>query len=331
MQIVHIDIVSSWVVLGVCLGYGIACWLVGAFRSEPPANWLDQRILWLLTQMESDPAKWPGGEAPREALREIRAKIQKPWILLSVSEVQSSWRYVHGVEDDHIPLLPADAIAAQLETARTRLASIPGAEAKGIVARIDAMLKPAPADPTKPPPAGADEKEKARLKRARLLQEAQTFRHNYNDTNYENLAGILGKAVWLTWVALALVVALGVIFDRETFFLLGAAGALISRLSRVLERKPNADDYGAEWSTLLLAPAAGALAGWIGVALLVALAGDPFNVVTDSLAKPWDDALAPLGLAVAFVFGFSERLFNRLLGTAQATIGQQLPAEEGTS
>jgi hypothetical protein len=310
------DLVSSWMVLSVCLGYGIAAWVVQMFRVVPPRDWLRQRIWFLKAQIASD--KWRIGTDGECDLAEVEKGVSKFWLVVPVSRVQAGWRNVHGLEDKRVLELPPELVDEQLETARTRLKTIPGAASASFVKRIDAGLKP------HVPPHSHQE-------RAALLREAEIFRHNYNDTNYENIANVLGKAVWLTWLALGIVVALAALFDRESYFLLGAAGGLISRLTRVLRRRPEASDYGAEWSTLILSPAAGALVGWVGVAIGVALANDPFNVLSDHFAKPWDDATAPLGLALAFLFGFSERLFDRLLGVAVSQAGGELPKNIGNA
>lgn len=307
------DLVSSWVVLLVCLGYGIAAWVVQMYRVVPPRDWLRQRIWYLKAQIASD--DWAVGADGERDLAKVEKGVSKLWLVVPVSRVQAGWRNVHGLEDKHVLELPPKLVDEQLETARMRLKTIPGEASASFVKRIDAALKP------HVPPHSHQE-------RAALLREAEIFRHNYNDTNYENLANLLGKAVWLTWLALGIVVALAALFDRESYFLLGAAGGLISRLTRVLRQRPEASDYGAEWSTLILSPAAGGLAGWVGVAIAVALADEPFNVLSDHFAQPWDDAAAPLGLALAFLFGFSERLFERLLDVAVRQAGGEFPKND---
>ena len=148
--------------------------------------------------------------------------------------------------------------------------------------------------------------------RRALLREASMFRHNYADSKYEDNAGLLGKALFLTLIALAIAVALAATFDRESWLLLGAAGGLISRLSRVARRRPSPSDYGAEWSSLILSPAGGAVAGWVGVLIMVTLSNPPFDAVSNEFSELWDDPKKPLGLVLAFAFGFSERLFSRL-------------------
>jgi hypothetical protein len=276
-----------------------------------PRDWLQERIWYLIALIDSE--RWPKAAADKIALQQVQTKIARSWLRLPLSSVQAGWRNVHGFEDQHILELSAERVDAQLRTAQTRLATGHGTEGAVYVERIKTAL-----DPKSPLPNPA---------KVALLREAEIFRHNRSDSKYEDLANLLGKAVWLTVIALAIAVGLAVFFDRESFLLLGAAGGLISRLTRVLQRRPTASDYGAEWSTLILSPVAGALAGWIGVAITAALAKEPFSILTDKFAKPWDDATLPLGLLVAFVFGFSERLFNRLLDVAQTQVGGQLPQE----
>lgn len=301
------SLVDSWVVLVACLGYGIAAWLVQMYRVAPPRDWLLERIWFVRSQLAS--GRWGLGDAVDAELARVEAGVSKRWLFLPLSRVQAGWRNVHGVEDLHVLELGPALVDQALATAAKRMAAIPGPLAEDFGKRIDAALK------TGAPPDA----------RAALLREVEIFRHDTNDSTYENLANLLSKAVWLTWASLALVAALGGLFDRESFFLLGAAGGLISRLTRMLGQRVKASDYGAEWSTLVLSPAAGAVMGWVGVAVVTALAGDPFNVFATTFAKPWDDPTAPLGLVLAFAFGFSERLFDRLLGVAVGRIGAKLP------
>jgi hypothetical protein len=272
-----------------------------------------ERILFLEARTKKD--NHPTWEAD---LHEIKARIDRGWVRVPSSMVQAGWRNVHEVSAELV-LTDSDALVYErLASACSQLKGIPGERAKDLVKRIEGALAEEPT---------ADEGGRSSNRRE-LLREADLFRHDTNDRNYEDLAGLLGKAVWLTLVALAIVVGLAVLFDRESYFLFGAAGALISRLSRVLKRRPSASDWGAEWSTLVLSPAAGAVAGWMGVLVTSVLAREPFGVLSDHFIGPWNNASQPLGFAVAFVFGFSERLFNRLLGTAVTQVGGALPKEE---
>jgi hypothetical protein len=63
---------------------------------------------------------------------------------------------------------------------------------------------------------------------------------------------------------------------------------------------------------------------------LSVLAGDPFNVLSDNFDHLWDDATDPLALLIAFIFGFSERLFNQVLSLAESQVGGVLPVEKAS-
>ena len=303
------DLVCGVAVLSVCVSYGAATSLLWLYQVATPRDWLLERLKDLHVRIDTE-QPWAAGRGAQRNLALLRTSIAKPWVLVPTSRVQAGWRHVHSLEDAHVLELPEHVVDEGLAMARTRLDGLSNPVAQGLVKSIN------------------EAKGKSLDRKRAVLRNAEIFRHDRNDTTYEDLAGLLAKAVWLTLGALALVVTLAFLFDRESYFLLGAAGALISRLTRVLERRPSASDYGAAFSTLILSPAAGALAGWVGVLTAVVLADDPFNVLDDRFNELWDDATEPLGLFVAFVFGFSERLFNRLLGVAEGQIGRQLPEGE---
>lgn len=293
---------SDITVLWICLGYALAVLLVWRYQVAAPRDWL-------LARIEQDKLRIPKG---KDSLEDLQKKIAKPWPFVRASRVQAGWRLVHALEDDRE--LATDRVDEELRTALSRLSRRSTPESESLKKRIGKAL---------------ESTSSLDLKRA-VFREAKEFLHDESDRRYEDLAGLLIKAVWLTVVTLALIVALAVPFDRESFFLLGATGALISRLTRVLMRRPSASDYGAEWSTLILSPAGGALAGWIGVLIAVTLAGSPFDVLDDRFGEMWDDASDTLGLFVAFVSGFSERFFNRLLGTAESQVTGALPQNAST-
>lgn len=333
---------SDSLVIAVCVAYGIAAWLVQMARVMPPRDWLLERIdAFRVTIADAD---WVNRDAVERDLASVEASLARgkwlPWFRVPISSVQAGWRNIHGLEDDYLLGLSAPLVEERLRTALTRLSGMSGDAAKAMAARVENVLAPPPgerrleaareavarlAGPEAARTIGRVEETfsgTTQLERRRaVLREAEVFRHGVNDSNYEDRAALLGKAVWLTAAALGFVVLIALAFDRETYFLLGAAGALISRLTRVLERRPSASDYGAEWSTLLLTPAAGALAGWVTVLLTGVLAEAPFDVLDDRFGAAWDDVANRLGLVVAFFGGFSERLFNRLLGYADQQVG----------
>jgi hypothetical protein len=98
---------------------------------------------------------------------------------------------------------------------------------------------------------------------------------------------------------------------------------------RALRREELPLDYGASWTTLFLSPLFGALAAWFGVALItlatqpsVNLLGDAFRLVE------WNTPTAPATLAVAFLLGFSERLFDAVVGAVERHAEGTRAAEE---
>ena len=295
----------------ICAAYGVAVWVVQMYRVAPPRDWLLERIQWLRAQISAD--KLPSGGLDTAALAvldEVEKSVDKTWLFLRVPKVQCGWRFVHGVEDRRLLNLSDSALLTErLKTSRARLALVRGAVAGSFTTRLQDVSRM------------TDDAKRA------LLYEAESYRHEESTARYEDLANLLGKAVWLTWVALGAVVALATLFGHESYFLFGAAGGLMSRLTRVLRRKPSASDYGAEWSTLILSPVFGALAGWLGVAVAVTLASEPFNVLGTLFASLWSNTGALLGLTLALALGFSERLFERLLGVAEKQIATGMPSE----
>jgi hypothetical protein len=158
------------------------------------------------------------------------------------------------------------------------------------------------------------------------------------DTAYEEAAEVYRKTLWLALIGAVAIIALGAAVDQgHVFFLVGAVGGLMSRLTRILSRRPRANDYGASWSTLILAPIAGGLAGWLGVVLTEALASPDFGVLDTttfegifSNSDGLTGSAATVALAVSFIFGFSERLINRAATAAEERVVPKLPTSEAT-
>ena len=149
-----------------------------------------------------------------------------------------------------------------------------------------------------------------------LLSEALGVIYDRRDTDFASLLSWHNKTIWLIECGLLLILALAATLDHSVFFLLGATGGLLSRLSRSLYRADVQTDYGASWTTLFLSPVVGAMAGWAGM-LIASLAvnlgvlGSLFKSIT------WENPYAELAMAFAFVLGFSERLFDTILSQLQ--------------
>ena len=154
-----------------------------------------------------------------------------------------------------------------------------------------------------------------------LLSEALGLIDDRTDTDYATLVSWNNKTVWLLGCALFFIVLLAATLQNALFFLVGAAGGLLSRLSRTLYRDDVPTDYGASWATLFLSPAVGALAGWFGILLVIL--GVQLQVLGPVLAVSWCNRYSAVALALAFLLGFSERLFDGILNQLQGKILSQ--------
>ena len=261
------------------------------------------------------------------------------------ADILAGWRSLHAQQVDSVESLGIADLRVQL---RARAADLPpeGNQDLRAAARDTARTlqsNPAPAArpavrrgvrarrlAAVPPRAGAEEEARA------TLREVLAVVFDSRDTAYEEAAEVYRKTLWLALIGAVAIVALGAAVDQgHIFFLVGAVGGLMSRLTRILSRRPRANDYGASWSTLILAPIAGGLAGWLGVVLTEALASPDFGVLDTTTFKGIfsnSDGLtgsaATVALAVSFIFGFSERLINRAATAAEERVVPKLPTSE---
>jgi hypothetical protein len=152
--------------------------------------------------------------------------------------------------------------------------------------------------------------------------------YNARDTKFTNLATQQNKVTWLVFTGLVIMAAL-VSQGYQDLLLAGAVGGILSRLQRELQRRDVPSDYGLSWSVLFLSPVSGALSAWAGLLLLQAL--QRFNIVDLAQLLPADAVLtSPSGpiLGVAILFGFSERLLDRLVRQAEDQIASKPHAEK---
>lgn len=127
------------------------------------------------------------------------------------------------------------------------------------------------------------------------------------------------------YAGLAFVSVLVVVAGHAELFLAGAVGGLLSWLARVIGGRPLPNDYGASWGPLVLSPVAGALAGWLGVLVLGGLSDGGLSILAPSLKVSWTSDPGGQELGLAFLFGFSERLFT---STVASTTERLLPPSE---
>jgi Abnormal spindle-like microcephaly-assoc'd, ASPM-SPD-2-Hydin len=210
----------------------------------------------------------------------------------------TGWGYLHEAEIQMAQFLREATVTARLESTEQRLRLMNDAPSLALANEIHEALTGSPA---------------ADLARRRaLLAEAFSANYQREDITYTDLISWQNKASWLVGCGLGLILVLsGVVRHHSIIFLVGGLGGLLSRLSRSLDRKDVPTDYGASWTTLFLSPVAGALGAWAGI-LLSGLAVQ-LNILGPAFNTDWTDPSQPMALAIALVFGFSERLFDSVL------------------
>jgi hypothetical protein len=235
----------------------------------------------------------------------------------------TGWGYVHEAEIQMTQFLPDSTVTARLESAEQELRVTNDAKSLALANAIHQAL-------TSDPPAGLS-------RRQALLAEALSVKYDREDNSFADLVSWQNKTSWLVGCGLVLTLVLtGAIHHHSILFLVGGTGGLLSRMSRSLERKQVPTDYGASWTTLFLSPVAGAIGAWAGI-LLSDLAKQ-VNVLGTAFAADWTEPCRPTTLAIALVFGFSERILDGVLdklaektGSSQTTATNPQPPQKTTS
>lgn len=144
------------------------------------------------------------------------------------------------------------------------------------------------------------------------------------------------KVLWITVSGLILLVLLAVFLQNGELMIVGAAGAYLSRLTRIIRRADaQPEDVSSYWTNLLLGPLLGALAAYGGVLLLTVfnqleLAGSALSGVNFDLSA--DGVNITLTLSIAFAFGITEGLVNRIAGGVDTALtGKPDPSDISSS
>jgi hypothetical protein len=270
-------------------------WLRHRRGLEPPSDPEVRRILRRAAQRAAAPLIWNGS-------RDLVA-----------------WNLMHRVEASHSSKLTGAQLVAALMKAQSALEDLPEAKRIYWSRVVHDQLEGCP---------GGRLRDEAVAQA--ILHNLLTELYNARDTKFTNLATQQNKVTWLVFTGLAIMGAL-VSQGYEDLLLAGAVGGILSRLQRELQRRDVPSDYGLSWSVLFLSPVSGALSAWSGLLLLQAL--QKFNVMELSSLLPGDaDLTAPAGalLGVAILFGFSERLLDRLVRQAEDEIASK-PAASSTA
>lgn len=323
-------------VLFLCLLYWAAMVIVRWNRvARPTRELLKAEINSVQAELDTASANKPGIGAARITglLTDARTLIDnasEPWVkrmanflFWSRGQEITGWGYVHEAETQMTSFLPDETVMARLETNEQQLRIANDAPSLALANAIHEELTATSSD--KP-------------RRKALLAEALNANYERDDNTFADLVSWQNKTSWLVACGLVLILVLtGAISHHSILFLVGATGGLLSRLSRSLDRKDVPTDYGASWTTLFLSPVAGALGAWAGI-LLSGLAVK-LNVLGSIFQVDWSAApCQQTTLAIALVFGFSERLLDSVLdklvekaGTTQATATNPQPPQKTTS
>jgi hypothetical protein len=217
----------------------------------------------------------------------------------------AAWTRVREVQRQLINLWPSDVterLRARLQVAEQTLRADASPSAQALAALIAQSL-------------ASESPAQDRWKQ--LLLEALNFIYTKREEDFGALTIWQSKAAWLALIACTFIVATVAAQGGGMLFLAGAVGGYMSRLARALQAKDIPTDYGASWNTLFLSPLLGALAGFFGVLLLQGLGSSGLLQglgLADTGAKPNLAQASTLTLAaLAFILGFSERLFNSLI------------------
>jgi hypothetical protein len=263
-----------------------------------------ERLAALKAMVKSLSDEWAEGPAKRTSIMEV--------FYWSRGRENATWVVIHEVERQLAAYLaPPAQIDAYLIWADAELRSTnrPSALPLADAIRTSLALPAAPND---------HERHQREEMRKALLGRAVATIYADRDASFSTLMEWQNKAGWLILAALIIIGFLTVAAGHGTLFLAGAAGGFLGRLMRALKREDVPLDYGASWTTLFLSPLLGALAGWFGVAMIT-LAADPhLNLLGDAFRLvQWGHPTAPATLAIAFLLGFSERLFDSIVGAIE--------------
>jgi hypothetical protein len=128
---VKTDLVCSVAVLSICVGYGVAAWLLWRYQVAAPRDWLLARLNDTHVRIDTE-KPWAAGPGAQDNLKWLGEWIDKRRIFLPPSRVQSVWRHVHSIEDAHVLELPDHVVDERLSMARYPPGRAPsGSRSKG--------------------------------------------------------------------------------------------------------------------------------------------------------------------------------------------------------
>jgi len=148
------------------------------------------------------------------------------------------------VEELLVLEMPRERVVARLTSAGDLLAG--DAKRRALAERVRVTL----------------EKEGVSVRELRELL-SECVRNDPDDEYSEFVASQQRKNLWMITISLLVVVLVASLFGRPELLLFGAFGATLGRLYRFMQKFPAKHDAAFSWTTLMMAPVAGALTGWV--------------------------------------------------------------------
>jgi hypothetical protein len=265
-------------------------------------------------------AGFKDGEGPMPQILAATQKLSKgefwEYLFWSRGTEYAGWQIGHQAELTLISRSTAERVDALTMKALQQLADINTSQSNGLATRATQNLPPSASLET----------------RREVLIQVQSFVYEKEDTGFAVLCSWQNKAFWLTLVALILITGVGSTEGHLNLFVAGAVGGFLSRLMRQLTRANVPSDYGASWATLFLSPTAGSLAGWFGCVLIMLLSDKHIGVLSGPLlAINWDSSNTAPIIGAAFLLGFSERIFDRIVGQLENTVAEKNDAPKNAA
>jgi hypothetical protein len=271
------------------------------------------------------PAKKGKIDAMREALCGAARRLNQigalDRILWTRGQEEAAWSQVDDVECELAVLQSFGRVRARLELSEQELREIPTKDAGALADLVHGELARCASE------AGDSCDNRFRS----LLYEALGVINAHDANDLDDTMNWHNKALWLTCVGVLLLISLeGARRGGGGLFAAGAADGFLSRLMRAIKQVDDPADSSAYWTTLSLSPLVGALAGWTGI-LLIELAfrlgvlGAAFGGVS------METGYASFALALAFLLGFSERLFDAIAGSVEEKAAKKAEAKGASS
>jgi hypothetical protein len=250
-------------------------------------------------------------EKTRKFIEDSRKKCSTvwDWLFWSRGGELAGWNDLHAAKVQLTFFLPVERVRAALECAEADLRQVATPTAVELADKIREGLK--------------NDAQQALERWRALLAEARSFIYERDDTEYTILSVWHNKTMWLVLCGLFLIVCMATVINNSVLFLVGAAGGLLSRLTRSLYRPDVPTDYGAYWTSLFLSPVIGALAGWGGILLIMLLVD--LKILGAVITVDWNNPYSTVALGLALALGFSERFFTSI----QASLEEKLIAPSG--